>query len=160
MLYIAICSLIYYLTWSKIYYSIFSLWCRLYIYYIITDNYAISSFFKFYCIFCLFKVFLFFESFHSLAQPSFWIFFLLYQPSFFLMFFEKYYKKSFYKAINKHGRAFNLINSQFFIFYKSANIVIYDIDILYLILALEISCQSKACFIIIKYLYLFDYVFW
>ena len=75
------------------------------------------------------------------------------------MFLEKYCKKSLYKAIDKHYEALNPFNSKFFILHQYALMVVYDINIFYLILVFGVFCQNKAYFIITKHLHLSDYVF-
>lgn len=58
------------------------------------------------------------------------------------MFFGKHSKKSFYKIINKYYKTFNLANWQLIIFYQFIYIVVYNIDILYLILIFRIFYQK------------------
>lgn len=104
--------------------------------------------------FCLFKANFFFT--FLLNYLNLQTFLLFYQHLFFLMLLERCYKKGLYKAVSKHCRAFNLINSQFSIFYHSAYIVVYHVNVFCSILALEIFSQSKTCFIIAEYFYFFD----
>lgn len=70
--------------------------------------------------------------------------------------FEKSCRKGLSKAVSKHLRALNPVNCQLPVFHQSSHVVVHNIDMLCLILALGVSRQGKARFVVAKHLHLSD----